>query len=241
MTTPSPDDSARYWVANHDDRDTSRPNPATEFPPTEPERATEPSTVTNARVTRALIALGLGTVFVVVMVNTRFGAAGWIFLPFVLAWAANVYLGAGFNDPLTHLIARYREHRVDGGSLRDLLKPTTTSGVRQQDERGPTVAHESGAEPERGAQPMVRSFTDALPTARRLIDAVLLLGFGILSFVFAGSGATDKTAITVIIGIAAVVYAGYVAFSRGSYVMPYWIYALAVLGLLVFFFGKGFA
>jgi MFS family permease len=188
--------------------------------------ATEPATsMWSPRLVRAAAALGAGGVFVAVVCSNWLGSTGLVFVPLVAAWAANVYLGAALNDPLTQLVARYRRFREDG-YIEDRARPSTSP----LDEPGTG----SPTEP----RPMVRSFSEALPTARRLIDAALLLGVSILAFVCAGSGGTDQPMLMVLIGIGAVVYAGYVALSGRGYVMPYWIYGLAVVGLIVLFFGK---
>jgi hypothetical protein len=40
----------------------------------------------------------------------------------------------------------------------------------------------------------------------------------------------------VLVGIVAIGYAGYIALGSGGYVMPYAVYALAILGVLFFLF-----
>lgn len=78
--------------------------------------------------------------------------------------------------------------------------------------------------------PQVRSVTEALGSTRRYIDAVLMAGFGILCFVVSGAPTTDKPAIVILFGVVSVGYSGYIALSRGGYVMPYLVYVLAIFG-----------
>lgn len=77
--------------------------------------------------------------------------------------------------------------------------------------------------------PHVRSGPDAFGEARRYVDAVLTLGFGIFCLVLAGSGG-DRAFLVVLIGLVVIGYAGYIAFFAKSYEMPYYLYALAWLG-----------
>lgn len=84
--------------------------------------------------------------------------------------------------------------------------------------------------------PEVRSVTEALGQTRRYIDAVLMAGFGILCFVAAGSAHTDKPALLILVGCAAIAYSLYIALSYRGYIMPYFIYALAIIGGAFFLF-----
>jgi hypothetical protein len=87
------------------------------------------------------------------------------------------------------------------------------------------------------AGPQVRSAAEALGPARRYLDAALMAAFGIFCFVIAGASTTGKPALAVLIGLASLAYSGYIALSRGGYVMPYLIYGLAFLGIVYFIFG----
>jgi hypothetical protein len=84
--------------------------------------------------------------------------------------------------------------------------------------------------------PEVRSVTQALGNGRRYVDALLMAGFGILCFVISGSHSATQPGVMIAVGIGALLYSLYIAFSSGGYVMPYLIYALAILGVAFFLF-----
>ena len=93
------------------------------------------------------------------------------------------------------------------------------------------------SEPARGrTAPEVRSVTQALGNGRRYVDALLMAGFGILCFVISGSHSATQPGVMIAVGIGALLYSLYIAFSSGGYVMPYLIYALAILGGAFFLF-----
>lgn len=83
--------------------------------------------------------------------------------------------------------------------------------------------------------PRVRTGAEALGDARRYVDALLMAGFGILCFV--ASGSTNQPLLAVVVGIAAIGYAGYIALLATSYTMPLFIYAIALFGGLWLLFG----
>lgn len=80
---------------------------------------------------------------------------------------------------------------------------------------------------QRPRPPRVRSISDAIPGVRRAVDALLMFGFGILCFVVAGSTGEGWM---IVAGIVSIGWGGYIGLTRGSYVMPYFVYAIAILG-----------
>ncbi|MGW5924221.1 hypothetical protein ACWFPY_34955 [Nocardia fluminea] len=71
----------------------------------------------------------------------------------------------------------------------------------------------------------------------RFVNALFVAVFGIMAciagFNFYGSGAV----VLIALGLISVGYGGYIAFSRGSYFMTDWFYALPIVGGLVLFAG----
>jgi hypothetical protein len=89
-----------------------------------------------------------------------------------------------------------------------------------------------------GGPPRVRSGAEALGGARRYVDAVLMVGFGIV-LIAAGSTRDlgPRSALVVLIGIGAIGYAGHIALFARSYTMPYLVYGVAAFFGLWFLFG----
>ncbi|MFE6858267.1 hypothetical protein [Nocardia sp. NPDC057668] len=73
----------------------------------------------------------------------------------------------------------------------------------------------------------------------RFVNALFVAVFGVMvciaGFNFYGSGAV----IAVLLGIAAIGYSAFIAFSRKSYFMTDWFYALPILGGILLFAGLG--
>ncbi len=71
----------------------------------------------------------------------------------------------------------------------------------------------------------------------RFVNALFVAVFGIMlcvaGFTFYGTGAI----VVIALGLASAGYAGYIAFSRGTYFMTDWFYALPIVGGLVLFAG----
>ncbi|MGW5456009.1 hypothetical protein [Nocardia sp. NPDC003979] len=71
----------------------------------------------------------------------------------------------------------------------------------------------------------------------RYVNALFVAVFGITlcvaGFNFYGSGAI----VAIVLGLISMGYGGYIAFSRGSYFMTDWFYALPIVGGLVLFAG----
>lgn len=126
------------------------------------------------------------------------------------------------------------------GAQADRFEPGRPQGKRERDtlrqDRAPTITpHRQTIRPSSPA-PQVRSVTEALGSTRRYIDAALMAGFGILCFVVAGASTADQPAVMILVGCLAIGYSGYIALSVGGYVMPYFIYALAIVGGAIFMF-----
>lgn len=122
----------------------------------------------------------------------------------------------GADDAASH------HHRPAGGA-----PMPTPPGTSASPHPGQSSARPAGAQARRASPPRVRSVSDAFPIVRRAVDAVLMVGFGILCFVVAGSG--DGGGWLVVAGLASIGWGGYIALARRGYVMPYFVYAIALI------------
>ncbi|MET8777117.1 hypothetical protein AB0H49_05565 [Nocardia sp. NPDC050713] len=71
----------------------------------------------------------------------------------------------------------------------------------------------------------------------RVVNALFVAVFGIMiciaGFNYYGFGAI----VLVVLGLLSIGYGGYIAFSRGTYFMTDWFYALPIVGGLILFAG----
>lgn len=103
-------------------------------------------------------------------------------------------------------------------------------------ESGPPIGPQAGGGPRPWVAPEVRSVPEALGPVRRYIDALLMAALGVFGIVYCAN--TPYTSPGLALGAVAILgYSLYIGLTKRGYVMPYSVYAVATLAVLVLVVG----